>query len=141
MTVLTGDERDRVVQIIEYITRYKTSATVGDIKKKFNLTKEEYDMCMDLAMPSIRHSNTSRFFIQAFRHLTWQIEVYLLGLKRMDEGLDEKPEVPELYSKTVDYMRQILEEAEIRWVKSKEIYDTSVIKTWEIKDDTGKEAV
>lgn len=65
MTVLTGDERDQVVQIIEYITKYKTSATVGDIKKKFNLTKEEYDMCMDLAMPSIRHSNTSRFL---FRH-------------------------------------------------------------------------
>lgn len=135
MTVLTGDERDQVVQIIEYITKYKTSATVGDIKKKFNLTKEEYDMCMDLAMPSIRHSNTSRFFIQAFRHLTWQIEVYLFGLKRFDEGIEPKPEIQELYSKTINYMKQILEEAEIRWVKSKEIYDTSVIKTWEIKED------
>ena len=135
MTVLTGDERDRVVQIIEYITKYKTSATVGDIKKKFNLTKEEYDMCMDLAMPSIRHSNTARFFIQAFRHLTWQIEVYLLGLKRMDEGLDEKPEVSELYSRAINYMKQIFEEAEARWVNSKELYDTSVIKTWEIKED------
>lgn len=135
MTVLTGDERDRVVQIIEYITKYKTSATVGDIKKKFNLTKEEYDMCMDLAMPSIRHSNTSRFFIQAFRHLTWQIDSYLLKLKEMDENPKKKPEISELYSKTINYMKKILEEAEIRWVKSKEIYDTSVIKTWEIKED------
>lgn len=135
MTVLTGDERDRVVQIIEYITKYKTSATVGDIKKKFNLTKEEYDMCMDLAMPSIRHSNTSRFFIQAFRHITWQIETYLLKLKRMDAGKEKKPDLPELYDKTVKRMKEIWEEAEFRWENSKEIYDTSVIKTWEIKED------
>lgn len=142
MTILTGDERDKIVQVIEFLARHKSRYSVADIKKKFNLTSEEYEMCMDLAMPSIRFSNSARFYIQAFRHLSWQIEVYLLGLKRIDEGSDKKPTVSELYKKTIEYMKNILQEADIRWVKSKDVYDTSSIlpentklNTWDEEED------
>ena len=142
MTILTGDERDKIVQVIEFLARHKSRYSVADIKKKFNLTSEEYEMCMDLAMPSIRFSNSARFYIQAFRHLSWQIEVYLLGLKRIDEGPDKKPTVSELYKKTIEYMKNILQEADIRWVKSKDVYDTSSIlpentklNTWDEEED------
>lgn len=142
MTILSGDERDKIVQVIEFLARHKSRYSVADIKKKFNLTSEEYEMCMDLAMPSIRFSNSARFYIQAFRHLSWQIEVYLLGLKRIDEGSDKKPTVSELYKKTIEYMKNILQEADIRWVKSKDVYDTSSIlpentklNTWDEEED------
>lgn len=142
MTILTGDERDKIVQVIEFLARHKSRYSVADIKKKFKLTSEEYEMCMDLAMPSIRFSNSARFYIQAFRHLSWQIEVYLLGLKRIDEGSDKKPTVSELYKKTIEYMKNILQEADIRWVKSKDVYDTSSIlpentklNTWDEEED------
>lgn len=142
MTILSGDERDKIVQVIEFLARHKSRYSVADIKKKFNLTSEEYEMCMDLAMPSIRFSNSARFYIQAFRHLSWQIEVYLLGLKRIDEESDKKPTVSELYKKTIEYMKNILQEADIRWVKSKDVYDTSSIlpentklNTWDEEED------
>ena len=142
MTILSGDERDKIVQVIEFLARHKSRYSVADIKKKFNLTSEEYEMCMDLAMPSIRFSNSARFYIQAFRHLSWQIEVYLLGLKRIDEGSDKKPTVSELYKKTIEYMKNILQEADIRWIKSKDVYDTSSIlpentklNTWDEEED------
>ena len=142
MTILSGDERDKIVQVIEFLARHKSRYSVADIKKKFNLTSEEYEMCMDLAMPSIRFSNSARFYIQAFRHLSWQIEVYLLGLKRMDEEPDKKPTVSELYKKTIEYMKNILQEADIRWTKSKDVYDTSSIlpentklNTWDEEED------
>lgn len=72
MTVLNKIECDKVTEIEEYIlTHYQV--TVADVKKKFNLTSEEYDMIMDLIMPALRYFNRAKHLEAGIRRL---IRVY-----------------------------------------------------------------
>ena len=59
MTILEKEDIKKINEVIDYIA-VAQSATVGYIKRKFNLTKEEYDMISDLMMPAIRQRNNYR---------------------------------------------------------------------------------
>ncbi len=59
MTVLNKGETDKICEVIDYIlTHYNTS--VGAVKRKFGLSKEEYDMISDLMMPALRYFNEAK---------------------------------------------------------------------------------
>jgi hypothetical protein len=57
---LSQAEIDRIIAVTEYIANHETGCTVAKIKRKFGLTDEEYDICMELAMPTIRALGTFR---------------------------------------------------------------------------------
>lgn len=59
MIVLPQDQIDDMVKILDVILRneFAGKLTVEDMKAKYNLTPEEYDMIYDLAMPLIRKQN------------------------------------------------------------------------------------
>ena len=56
MVIIPTEQINRMVDVMEDIISPR-GKNVGDIKKKHNLTSDEYDMIMDLCMPRIRHSN------------------------------------------------------------------------------------
>lgn len=68
MTVLNKSECDQIVEIIEFIIHHN-QVSVADVKKKFNLSSEEYDMISDLMMPAIRYSNRVRELETGIRKL------------------------------------------------------------------------
>lgn len=72
MIVLPGDQLDKMVDVIECILSPK-GMNVAAIKKKFNLTSEEYEMIFDLAMPRIRHNNGNEFWKNNYLALRNQI--------------------------------------------------------------------
>ena len=47
LTILPADEIDYIITISEFILKFP-NLSVGDIKKKFRLTSEEYEMIFDL---------------------------------------------------------------------------------------------
>lgn len=59
MIVLPQDQIDTMVKVLDVILRNELAGklTVKDMKAKYNLTPEEYDMIYDLAMPLIRKQN------------------------------------------------------------------------------------
>lgn len=59
MVVLPKDQIDTMVKILDVILRNELAGklTVEDMKAKYSLTPEEYDMIYDLAMPFIRKQN------------------------------------------------------------------------------------
>ncbi len=96
MTVLSGMEIDRIVEIIDYLVNlqdYKVS--VGEVKKKFGLTNEEYNMIYDLAMPAIRQSNGMRFYRFYFRSIAKEIDAILNYIINNPKKLD----ISELFTK------------------------------------------
>ena len=59
MTVLNKSETDKINEVVDYIlTHYNTS--VGAVKRKFNLTKDEYEMISELMMPALRYFNEAK---------------------------------------------------------------------------------
>ena len=72
MIVLPGDQIDKMAEIMELILSPK-GLTVADIKRKFKLTNEEYDMIFDLSMPRIRHNNGNEFWKNNYLALRNQI--------------------------------------------------------------------
>lgn len=59
MTVLNKSETDKINEVVDYIlTHYNT--TVGAVKRKFNLTKDEYEMISELMMPALRYFNEAK---------------------------------------------------------------------------------
>lgn len=57
---LTRAEAARIAEVVEYIAQHNTNRSVGEIKRKFNLTNAEYDTLMDIAMPTIRAYGVTR---------------------------------------------------------------------------------
>lgn len=90
MTVLNGSEIDNLVKIIEHLTIAPYTVTVEEIKKRYHLSKEEYDMCMDLAMPSIRKYNDARFYKQAYMHTALKLGKILQNLIDNPRNLDSE---------------------------------------------------
>lgn len=73
MTVLSRDEIDSIVEIIDFINVH-SAVSVKDIKRRFGLTSEEYEMIMDLTMPFIRSSSGSRFWQIAYMTIRAKLE-------------------------------------------------------------------
>lgn len=86
MTILSLDECRKVNEVVDYIlTHY--SASIGNIKKKFDLTTEEYDMISELMMPAIHYYNRAR-------HLECGIAKLISVYSKQTEG-DETNELAE----------------------------------------------
>lgn len=61
MTILEKEDCKKINDVVDYILVH-TQTSVGDIKEKFHLTKEEYDMISDLMMPAMRWYNRARHY-------------------------------------------------------------------------------
>lgn len=73
MTELTRTEAAQLASVAEYIARNETKVTVGEIRRKFNLTNAEYDVAMELAMPTIRAYGRSRLWKGQFLGLLHEL--------------------------------------------------------------------
>ena len=65
MTILSPDEITVLTSVIDFILNHGM-VSVADIKRRFNLTNEEYEMAMDLSMPFIRSRNGNRYWQNNF---------------------------------------------------------------------------
>ena len=88
---ISKDDRDRIVDAIEYLVRYQDMRTVARMMKDCNLTWDEYRIVCDLAMPTIREHSATLSAVHSMRYwknlLTKQVEQLtkrcdrLLGLR------------------------------------------------------------
>ena len=75
LTILPADEIDYIVTVSDFILKFP-NLSVGDIKKKFRLTSEEYEMIFDLCMPRVRSGSAAAY---------WRTKYHMLvaSLKRV----------------------------------------------------------
>lgn len=89
MIILPQDQINRMVPIIDHLYKCQgcrsDSQTVGGIKKAYNLTEAEYQMCMDLAMPTFRAGNGKDYWKFKYKSLKKEI------LRTMSPEMREKP--------------------------------------------------
>jgi len=75
MTILSGVDQDKIIEVSDYLANLTDyNVTVADIKEKFGLTNEEYNMIYDLTMPAIRRGNGERFYKFSYRNLEKEID-------------------------------------------------------------------
>lgn len=109
MTILKGVEIDRIVEVSDYIANLADyNVTVADIKEKFKLTNEEYDMIYDLTMPAIRRGNGERFYRFSYRNLEKEIDQII----RYISNNPNKQSMEELFGYTKDRLIEISLKAE-----------------------------
>lgn len=70
-----GKAMERLGQIVEYLAEYDEKVTVLDVMMGFEIDRETYDLCMELALPAIRRKNELRAVKQRNGELTRQLEV------------------------------------------------------------------
>lgn len=89
MTVLDQEEIDHIVIIQDYIMKHENQKSVADIRKKYHLTREEYDMIFDLCMPKFRNNLADKYRAMFFS-LKSKVETGLLmaNKNRQKEALD-----------------------------------------------------
>lgn len=71
MTVLNRDECKKVNEIVDYILVHK-GISVADVKEKFGLSKEEYEMISELMMPPLRWYNRAKYYESGIKRLISQ---------------------------------------------------------------------
>ena len=59
MVILSADQTDRMVKVMDYIFKHSSDyrISVYQIRNKFHLTQDEYNMIFDLCMPFLRHDS------------------------------------------------------------------------------------
>lgn len=68
MIINTREDCKRINDIVDYILVH-TQITVADVKEKFNLSKEEYDLISELMMPAMRWYNRATYYEHGIRRL------------------------------------------------------------------------
>ena len=61
VTILSKDEIDLIVSVADFILKYP-NRSVAEIKQRFRLTSEEYDMIFELCMPRIRAGSAAAYW-------------------------------------------------------------------------------
>ena len=59
---------DNIVVIMDYILTHPI-VTVGDIKRRFGLNEEQYQMIFELCMPHMRHRANERYWIMKYKSI------------------------------------------------------------------------
>lgn len=73
LTILPADEIDYIVTVSDFILKFP-NLSVGDIKKKFRLTTEEYDMIFELCMPRIRAGSAAAYWRTKYHMLVAKLK-------------------------------------------------------------------
>lgn len=74
MIVLPQYQIDEMKEIMDYLFKYQALTTVESVKKKFNLTSEEYDMIYDLCMPLIRENGVKKYWAIKYQSFIREIK-------------------------------------------------------------------
>ena len=85
MIVLPQDQIDRMKEIMDYLLKYQTGITVGEVKRKYNLTSEEYEMIYDLCMPLIRESGVKKYWAIKYQSFIRELKVLIKSRKNLTE--------------------------------------------------------
>ena len=107
MTVLSRDEIDSIVDVIDFIIVHG-SVSVRDVKRRFGLTSEEYEMIMDLSMPFIRSTSGQRFWNVAYLTLRSKVERLYEKYKNSQSCITITKEIEDILSTTT---KKYLEES------------------------------
>lgn len=94
MTVLNRDECKRVNEIVDYILVH-TNISVTDVKEKFGLSKEEYEMISELMMPPLRWYNRAKYYESGIKRLLSQ---YKEQDRQIEEQLRKEQEANEKHN-------------------------------------------
>lgn len=92
MTILSGVDQDKIIEVSDYLANLTDyNVTVADIKKKFGLTNEEYNMIYELTMPAIRRGNGERFYKFCFRNLEKEIDqvIRYISMNSNEKSVEE----------------------------------------------------
>lgn len=90
---LTKSEVNRINEVTTFIAQHSNDWSVRGIKRKFDLTDEEYDTLMELTMPIIRERN----YRQAWKSL------YLKLLREMARAVTPPSEMPPDHRRVMDW--------------------------------------
>lgn len=86
MIVLPQDQIDKMKEIMDYILRYDPITTVGEIKQKYQLTNDEYDMIYDLCMPLIRETGVKKYWAIKYRSFVEELKRLIKNRKNLNEN-------------------------------------------------------
>ena len=79
--VLPKFQIDGMVEIMDFILTHPYKYTVDDIKRKFDLNEEEYQMIYEFCMPHERHRANERFWVSRYKGLVTSLNLWLSMLK------------------------------------------------------------
>lgn len=85
MIVLPQDQIDKMKEIMDYLFKYQALTSVASIKKKFNLTNEEYDMIYDLCMPLIRESGVKKYWAVKYKSFMEELKRLIKQRKNLTD--------------------------------------------------------
>lgn len=83
MIVLPQDQIDKMKEIMDYLFKYQALTTVGEVKKRFGLTSEEYDMIYDLCMPLIRESGVKKYWAIKYQSFVQELKRLIKNRKNL----------------------------------------------------------
>lgn len=79
ITILSQEEIDQIVVISDFILRHP-SITVADIRRRFRLTTEEYNMIFDICMPRVRAGSAALYWKTKYNMITTRLDKILEGI-------------------------------------------------------------
>lgn len=109
MTILSGVDQDKIIEVIDYLANLNDyKVTVADVKEKFGLANDEYNMIYELSMPAIRRGNGERFYKFNYKNIEKEIDQVIRYITTNPKGQSAE----ELFGYTKERLIEISFKAE-----------------------------
>lgn len=86
MIVLPQDQIDKMKEIMDYLFKYQALTTVSEVKRRFNLTSEEYEMIYDLCMPLIRETGVKKYWAIKYQSFVRELKTLIKNRKNLNNN-------------------------------------------------------
>lgn len=92
MKIVSKDQTDYMNLVMDYILSHP-AISVAEIKQRFHLTDEEYNMCIDLCMPSVRRRVADQYWRSKYCSILTSMEDAYKRILSPDAKLSLKKEI------------------------------------------------
>ena len=85
MIVLPQDEIDHLKELMDDLLKQQYSMSVGDFKRRWKLSSEEYEMIYDLCMPLIREANVKKYWAIKYQSMIRSLKAIFKQRKTLSD--------------------------------------------------------
>lgn len=112
MIILPDSQIEKMVAVSDFMLR-RPSVTVADIRERFNLSRESYNMIFDLTMPLFRKQSSTSYWRTKYSMLKEAIRVLINTMRSFIKNPHSEGELRESLKGFIKDLEQITQDTDI----------------------------
>lgn len=113
MVILSEEQIEKMTKVSDFLLKHPSNITVADIRRKFKLSRDEYNMIYDLTMPLFRKQSSTSYWRTKYIMLKDAISTQIKAARSLLKLPRTEQELRAIYRNLVNDIEDIVEGSDI----------------------------